>query len=69
MPANAEEIAPSKRDFMINFAVDDLGAFIDRLQKKGVTILKRDDSDPFGKFAWIIDPDGTKIELWQPKAK
>jgi len=69
MPANSDEIAPSKRDFMINFAVDDLGVFIARLQKKGVKILKRDDSDPFGKFAWIIDPDGTKIELWQPKAK
>ena len=69
IPTNSEEIAPSKRDFMINFAVDDLGSFVDRLQKKGVTILKRDDSDPFGKFAWIIDPDGTKIELWQPKAK
>ncbi len=69
MPANSEEIAPSKRDFMINFAVDDLGAFVDRLQKKGVKILKRDDSDPFGKFASIMDPDGTKIELWQPKAK
>ncbi len=54
---------------MVNFAVDDLGSFIDRLQKKGVTILKRDDTDPFGKFAWIIDPDGTKIELWQQKAK
>ena len=69
MPPNAEEMAPSKRDFMINFAVDDLGAFIDRLHKKGVTILKRDDTDPFGKFAWIMDPDGTKIELWQPKVR
>jgi predicted enzyme related to lactoylglutathione lyase len=69
MPTNSEELAPSKRDFMINFAVDDLGAFIERLRKKGVKVLGRDDSDPFGKFAWIIDPDGTKIELWQPKAK
>jgi predicted enzyme related to lactoylglutathione lyase len=69
MPENADEIAPSKRDFMINFGVDNLDAFIDRLKAKGVPILKRDDSDPFGKFAWIMDPDGTKIELWQPKAK
>jgi len=69
MPINSEEIAPSKRDYMINFAVDDMGAFLDRLKTKGVPILKRDDTDPFGKFAWIIDPDGTKIELWQPKAK
>ena len=35
-------------------------------RQKGVTILKRDDSDPSGKFAWILDPGGTKIELWQP---
>ena len=45
--------------------VDDLDAFLARLKAKGVTILKRDDSDPNGKFAWILDPDGTKIELSQ----
>lgn len=60
-------LAPSQRDFMLDFAVDDLDAFLARLKAKGVTILKRDDSDPTGKFAWILDPDGTKIELWQPK--
>jgi catechol 2,3-dioxygenase-like lactoylglutathione lyase family enzyme len=60
--------APSTRDFMIDFAVDDLDAFVARLKSKGVVILKRDDSDPSGAFAWILDPDGTKIELWQPKA-
>ena len=60
---------PSTREFMIDFAVDDLDALIARMQSKGITVLKRDDSDPTGKFAWILDPDGTKIELWQPKAK
>lgn len=59
---------PSKREFMINFAVDDLSAFLDRLNAKGVAVLKREESDPMGKFAWIVDPDGTKIELWQPTA-
>ena len=59
-------LAPSQREFMLNFAVDDLDAFIARLKAKGVTILKRDDSGGNGKFAWILDPDGTKIELWQP---
>jgi predicted enzyme related to lactoylglutathione lyase len=59
-------LMPSKREFMLNFAVDDLAAFLGRLEAKGVEILKHDDSDPSGKFAWIIDPDGTKIELWQP---
>jgi catechol 2,3-dioxygenase-like lactoylglutathione lyase family enzyme len=60
-------MAPSEREFMVNFAVDDLDAFVAMLTKKGVEILKRDDQGPSGKFAWILDPDGTKIELWQPK--
>ncbi len=66
---NDTEMAPSHREFMVNFAVDDLDAFIARLKAKGVIILKRDDSDPSGRFAWILDPDDTKIELWQPKPK
>jgi catechol 2,3-dioxygenase-like lactoylglutathione lyase family enzyme len=64
--ADTKYFAPSTKDFMVNFAVDDLDAFIKGLEAKGVTILKRDDSDPSGKFAWIMDPDGNKIELWQP---
>jgi predicted enzyme related to lactoylglutathione lyase len=66
--AATDYMDPSKREFMINFAVDDLSAFIARLKAKGVAVLKRDDSDPSGNFAWIVDPDGTKIELWEPKA-
>src|SRR5580704_17540609 len=66
MKEGSKYLAPSQRDFMLDFAVDDLDAFVRRLTSKGVTILKRDDSSPTGKFAWILDPDGTKIELWQP---
>jgi catechol 2,3-dioxygenase-like lactoylglutathione lyase family enzyme len=62
-------LAPSTREFMLDFAVDDMDAIIRRLKDKGVAILKQDDSDPSGRFAWLLDPDGTKIELWQPKAK
>jgi catechol 2,3-dioxygenase-like lactoylglutathione lyase family enzyme len=68
LPQGSRYLAPSTREFMIDFAVDDLDAFVARLRSKGVSILKRDDSDPSGTFAWILDPDGTKIELWQPKA-
>ena len=64
--ATSDEMAGSTREFMINFAVDDMDAFIARLTARGVPILKRD-QDATGKFAWIRDPDGTKIELWQPK--
>jgi predicted enzyme related to lactoylglutathione lyase len=68
-PSTTDYMSPSTREFMINFAVDDLDAYLTRLREKGVTVLKRDDAGPTGKFAWILDPDGTKIELWQPKAK
>ena len=66
--ANSDEMAGSTREFMINFAVDDMDAFVARLTAKGVPILKRE-QDATGKFAWIVDPDGTKIELWQPPVK
>ena len=66
-PESSDYMSPSTREFMINFAVDDMDAMVARLAAKGVPILKRDDNDPFGRFAWIVDPDGTKIELWQPK--
>lgn len=64
-PETTDYMAPSTREFMVNFAVDDLDAFLATLTAKGVPILKREDSAT-GKFAWILDPDGTKIELWQP---
>ena len=66
-PESGDYMNPSTREFMINFAVDDMDAIIARLTAKGVPVLKRDDNDAFGRFAWIQDPDGTKIELWQPK--
>jgi predicted enzyme related to lactoylglutathione lyase len=61
-------MAPSTRDFMVDFAVDDLDALLAKIAAKGVKILDRSKADANGKFAWILDPDGTKIELWQPKA-
>lgn len=62
----SEEMAGSTREFMLNFAVDDMDAYVARLTAKGVPIIKRE-QDATGKFAWILDPDGTKIEFWQPK--
>ena len=66
-PASTSYFAPSTGDFMINYAVDDMDAFLARLRAKNVTVLKRDDDDPNGRFAWIQDPEGNKIELWEPK--
>ena len=66
-PQATDYMSPSTGEFMVNFAVDDLDAFVAMLAGKGVAVLKRDDRDPNGKFAWVLDPDGTKIELWEPK--
>ena len=66
-PLGEKYMAPSTREFMLNFAVDDLDAFLAKLKSKGVTILGTDDQDAQGRFAWIMDPDGTKIKLWEPK--
>ena len=64
---DTDYFAPSTREFMINFAVDDLDGLIAALKSKGVEILGREDADPNGRFAWLLDPAGTKIELWEPK--
>jgi len=65
--ASTSYFAPSESAYMINFAVDDLDAFLARLDEKGVAPTARDDSDANGRFAWLIDPEGTKIELWEPQ--
>jgi catechol 2,3-dioxygenase-like lactoylglutathione lyase family enzyme len=66
-PASTNYFAPSTSGLMIDYAVDDMDAMLARLRSKDVTVLKRDDSDPNGRFAWILDPEGNKVELWQPK--
>jgi catechol 2,3-dioxygenase-like lactoylglutathione lyase family enzyme len=64
---DTDHFKPSSREFMINFAVDDLDAFLAGLEAKGVEVNGRQETDGMGKFAWILDPDGTKIELWEPE--
>ena len=64
--ASSSYFAPSTSDFMIDYAVDDLDALLARLHDKGVAILKQSD-DANGRFAWILDPEGNKVELWEPK--
>ena len=66
-PASTAYFAPSTAPFMIDYAVDDLDAILARLHAKGVEPLKRSDDDTSGKFAWILDPEGNKVELWEPK--
>jgi predicted enzyme related to lactoylglutathione lyase len=58
--------SPSTSSFMINYRVDNLGELLDQLRSEGVAIIQGPESDDNGKFAWIMDPDGNKVELWEP---
>ncbi|TNE56508.1 MAG: VOC family protein [Alphaproteobacteria bacterium] len=58
--------APSKAPFMINFRVDDLDAIRQELKTRGVTVLDQVEEGDFGRFGWILDPEGNRIELWEP---
>jgi D-3-phosphoglycerate dehydrogenase len=58
--------APSDKLFMINFRVSDLDSLITELKQSGVTVVGETVSYDYGKFGWIMDPEGNKIELWEP---
>ena len=60
--------SPSDSVFMINYRVDNLDELLAQLRADGVEIVSGPQSDENGKFAWIMDPDGNKVELWQPMA-
>jgi catechol 2,3-dioxygenase-like lactoylglutathione lyase family enzyme len=64
-PASSDYI-PATQAFMINYIVDDLDALLDRLKQEGVKIDAKRMDESYGRFAWIYDADGSKIELWQP---
>jgi catechol 2,3-dioxygenase-like lactoylglutathione lyase family enzyme len=63
---STDYLAPSTEKFMINLRVDDVAAMVAELEAKGIEILGRQDDD-YGTFAWILDCDGIKIELWEQK--
>ncbi len=58
--------APSPSTFMINYRVDDLDAVLEALRSEGCDVMPKVDESEFGKFGWVMDPEGNKIELWQP---
>jgi catechol 2,3-dioxygenase-like lactoylglutathione lyase family enzyme len=64
-PASTDYI-PAAQPFMVNYIVDDLDALLDRLKQEGVKIDDKRMNESYGRFAWIYDLDGNKIELWQP---
>lgn len=57
---------PSKKEFMINYRVENLSALVEELKTNGVTILDNIETFDYGKFIHILDPEGNKIELWEP---
>ena len=59
--------APSKREFMFNYRVENLVELLIVLKEEGVEIVGEMQEYSYGKFGWIMDPDGNKIELWEPK--
>jgi predicted enzyme related to lactoylglutathione lyase len=59
--------SPSNSPFMINYRVDDLGELLSQLRAAGVEVVGGPESHENGKFAWIMDPDGNKVELWEPR--
>ena len=60
--------SPSESSFMINYRVDNLGEMLAQLAASGIAVIGGPESHENGKFAWIMDPDGNKVELWEPMA-
>jgi predicted enzyme related to lactoylglutathione lyase len=64
--ADGEQFTPSKSSFMINYRVEDVDAVLKLLREEGCNVLDKTDNAEYGKFGWVLDPEGNKVELWQP---
>lgn len=58
--------SPSKKDFMVNYRVENLEKLVKELKKEGVKVVDTIETFSYGKFIHILDPEGNKIELWEP---
>lgn len=67
-PQESGQFAPSTASFMVNYRVEDLHGLLAALKAEGCSVLDKVDDTDFGKFGWVIDPEGNKVELWQPPA-
>ncbi len=66
MPGSSDYFAPSKAPFMINYIVEDLQALLEVLRSEGCEVDSKTEESELGKFGWVMDPEGNRIELWQP---
>jgi predicted enzyme related to lactoylglutathione lyase len=64
--SNGSNFAPSNASFMINYRVADLPGLLKALREEGCEVLDKVEASEFGKFGWVMDPEGNKVELWQP---
>jgi predicted enzyme related to lactoylglutathione lyase len=67
MAQNTKYFQPSEKQFMFNYRVENLVELMEALTQEGVQIVGKIEEYPYGKFGWIMDPEGNKIELWEPK--
>ncbi|MEO5929069.1 MAG: VOC family protein [Candidatus Kapaibacterium sp.] len=65
-PATTEYFNPSTQPFMINYRVENLEWLLEQLQKEGVAWDGRIEDHEYGRFAWVMDPEGNRLELWEP---
>jgi predicted enzyme related to lactoylglutathione lyase len=65
---SGDYFAPGTSNFMVNYRVADLHAMLVALRAEGCNVLEKVDDSQFGKFGWVIDPEGSKVELWEPPA-
>ncbi len=63
---NTEYFNPSEKEFMINYRVQNIEGLVKQLREKGITIVDEIETFDYGKFVHIMDPEGNKIELWEP---
>jgi len=64
--ADNGQFAPSTSSFMVNYRVADLDALLQALRDEGCQVLDKTDNSEYGKFGWVMDPEGNKVELWEP---
>ena len=65
-PNDTKYFDPSSAPFMINYRVEDLAGLLEQLRSEGVEVDERTEAYEYGRFGWIMDPEGNRIELWEP---